>query len=90
MNDLSEFKAFAEDLADLARPIAQRYFRADRAMLGQIETGKSVPTVTLAWKIAQALAVPVAALIEAPRAPRALVMPKARSEEHTSELQSQR
>lgn len=48
-----------------------------RAMLGQIETGKSVPTVTLAWKIAQALAVPVAALIEAPRAPRALLMPKA-------------
>jgi len=34
-----------------------------RAMLGQIETGKSAPTVTLLWKIAKALDVPVARLI---------------------------
>jgi transcriptional regulator with XRE-family HTH domain len=34
-----------------------------RAMLGQIETGKSAPTITLLWKIAKALGVPVAMLI---------------------------
>lgn len=34
-----------------------------RAMLGQIETGKSAPTITLLWKIAKALGVPVAQLI---------------------------
>jgi transcriptional regulator with XRE-family HTH domain len=34
-----------------------------RAMLGQIETGKSVPTITVIWKVATALTVPVASLI---------------------------
>ncbi|GGC75035.1 helix-turn-helix domain-containing protein [Chelatococcus reniformis] len=34
-----------------------------RAMLGQIETGKSVPTIKILWKIAHALAVPFATLI---------------------------
>ena len=33
-----------------------------RAMLGQIELGKSVPTITLLWKIAKALNVPFSAL----------------------------
>jgi transcriptional regulator with XRE-family HTH domain len=34
-----------------------------RAMLGQIETGKSVPTIGLLWKVATALAVPFASLM---------------------------
>lgn len=34
-----------------------------RAMLGQIETGKSVPTIALLWKVANALGVPFATLI---------------------------
>ncbi len=34
-----------------------------RAMLGQIETGKSVPTVTVIWKVARALGVTAASLI---------------------------
>jgi transcriptional regulator with XRE-family HTH domain len=34
-----------------------------RAMLGQIETGKSAPTVGLLWKVATALGVPFANLI---------------------------
>lgn len=34
-----------------------------RAMLGQIETGKSVPTITVLWKVATALGVPVAQFI---------------------------
>lgn len=34
-----------------------------RAMLGQIETGKSAPTIGLLWKIATALGVPFARLI---------------------------
>lgn len=33
-----------------------------RAMLGQIELGKSVPTITLLWKVAKALDVPFSAL----------------------------
>ena len=36
-----------------------------RAMLGQIETGKSAPTIGLLWKIATALGVPFASLIAA-------------------------
>lgn len=39
-----------------------------RAMLGQIETGKSVPTITVLWKVAAALGVPVARLITDPEA----------------------
>jgi transcriptional regulator with XRE-family HTH domain len=40
-----------------------------RAMLGQIETGKSVPTIGILWKIAHALDVPLVNLLrtEAPR-----------------------
>jgi transcriptional regulator with XRE-family HTH domain len=40
-----------------------------RAMLGQIETGKSVPTIGLLWKVANALNVPFANLLhsDAPR-----------------------
>ncbi|WP_228259361.1 helix-turn-helix domain-containing protein [Siculibacillus lacustris] len=34
-----------------------------RAMLGQIETAKSVPTIGLLWKVATALEVPFAALV---------------------------
>lgn len=36
-----------------------------RAMLGQVETGKSVPTIALLWKVANALHVPFANLLEA-------------------------
>ena len=36
-----------------------------RAMLGQIETGKSTPTITLLWKVATALDVPFANLLAA-------------------------
>ena len=34
-----------------------------RAMLGQIETGKSAPTISLLWKVATALGVPFANLL---------------------------
>lgn len=37
-----------------------------RAMLGQIETGRSAPTVSLLWKIADALNLPVIHLIARP------------------------
>jgi transcriptional regulator with XRE-family HTH domain len=40
-----------------------------RAMLGQIETGKSVPTITLIWKVAAALGVQVAQLVTDPDVP---------------------
>lgn len=45
-----------------------------RAMLGQIETGKSVPTIGLLWKIATALGVPFASLIAADDARGTLVL----------------
>jgi transcriptional regulator with XRE-family HTH domain len=48
-----------------------------RAMLGQIETGKSVPTVTLIWKIADALGLPVSTLLESSKARRAAFLPRA-------------
>lgn len=35
-----------------------------RAMLSQIETGKSAPTISLLWKVALALGVPFAALLD--------------------------
>jgi transcriptional regulator with XRE-family HTH domain len=47
-----------------------------RAMLGQIETGKSVPTVGLLWKIADALGVPVAYLIATPGSTKGTVVRK--------------
>ena len=47
-----------------------------RAMLGQTETGKSVPTITVLWKIADALGVPVAQLIGDPDAPQFQVLRK--------------
>lgn len=47
MNDLAEYKAFAEALADIARPIAQHFFRADAATLGVIDKPDATP-VTLA------------------------------------------
>lgn len=48
-----------------------------RAMLGQIETGKSVPTIGLLWKIAIALGVPFANLIAADDARGTLVLRQA-------------
>ena len=43
-------------------------------MLGLIETGKSVPTIALLWKVASALHVPFANLLQtdAPRGPKVL------------------
>src|SRR5882724_3712812 len=35
-----------------------------RAMLSQIETGKSAPTISLLWKIATALGIPFATLLD--------------------------
>lgn len=44
-----------------------------RAMLGQIETGKSVPTITVIWRVADALGIAVERLIASP-APDAFVV----------------
>jgi transcriptional regulator with XRE-family HTH domain len=50
-----------------------------RAMLSQIETGKSVPTISLLLKIANALGVPVANLLVPPASRATVVLPKGRS-----------
>lgn len=45
-----------------------------RAMLGQIENGKSAPTISLLWKVANALGVPFASLTSAQHANGASVL----------------
>ncbi len=45
-----------------------------RAMLGQIETSKSVPTISILWKIATALGVPFAHLLVAERTQHGAVL----------------
>jgi transcriptional regulator with XRE-family HTH domain len=48
-----------------------------RAMLGQIETGKSVPTITLLLKVANALGVPIANLLITRTSRAIVVLPRA-------------
>lgn len=50
-----------------------------RAMLGQIETAKSVPTVSLLWRVADALGVPVTTLVATDSEPAAIVLTRGRS-----------
>jgi transcriptional regulator with XRE-family HTH domain len=50
-----------------------------RAMLGQIETAKSVPTVSLLWRVADALGVPVATLVATDREPTIVVLSRDRA-----------
>ncbi|MFT3729872.1 MAG: XRE family transcriptional regulator [Hyphomicrobium sp.] len=50
-----------------------------RAMLGQIETGKSAPTINLLGRIAEALKVSVAGLISSPGAGGTIVVPRDRA-----------
>lgn len=50
-----------------------------RAMLGQIETAKSVPTVSLLWRVADALGVPVATLVATEREPTVVVLSRDRA-----------
>ncbi len=57
-----------------------------RAMLGQIETGKSAPTIVLLWKVANALGVPLASLIAADDAHSTLVLQRANAKVLSSSL----
>jgi transcriptional regulator with XRE-family HTH domain len=50
-----------------------------RAMLSQIETGKSVPTINLLLKVANALGVPIANLLVAPASRATAVLPRSRA-----------
>lgn len=50
-----------------------------RAMLGQIEQGKSAPTINVVWKIVRALDVPFSTLISDPSAGRVTIIQAARS-----------
>ena len=50
-----------------------------RAMLSQIETGKSVPTISLLLKVADALGVPIANLLVTPASRVTVVLPKNRA-----------
>jgi len=47
-----------------------------RAMLGQIELGRSTPTINVVWKIARALDVSFSTLITERSAPRAALIPR--------------
>ncbi len=55
-----------------------------RAMLGQIENGKSTPTIALLWKVATALGVPFATLITARDGAGTVVLRKEREKLLTS------
>jgi transcriptional regulator with XRE-family HTH domain len=51
-----------------------------RAMLGQIELGKSTPTITVLWKIARALDVSFSTLLgQGERASTSVVLPRSRA-----------
>jgi transcriptional regulator with XRE-family HTH domain len=56
-----------------------------RAMLGQIELGQSAPTINVLWKIARALDVTFATLIQARDAGGSTVLKKAQSKVLTSQ-----
>lgn len=56
-----------------------------RAMLGQIELGRSAPTINLLWKVARALGVTFAALIGSPGRSGTVVLPAARARRLTSQ-----
>lgn len=61
-----------------------RASNVSRAMLGQIETGRSVPTINLVWKIASAFDVPFATLIASPAGDQIRVFPAAGARALTS------
>ena len=48
-----------------------------RAMLSQIETGKSAPTINLLWKVSTALGVPFATLLDSQKAHGTVVLRRA-------------
>lgn len=48
-----------------------------RAMLSQIETGKSAPTINVLWKISTALGVPFAALLDSQKVTGTVVLKRA-------------
>lgn len=55
-----------------------------RAMLGQVELGKSAPTINVLWKIARALEIPFSALIRDQRVGGTVVLPKDKAKKLTS------
>jgi transcriptional regulator with XRE-family HTH domain len=55
-----------------------------RAMLGQIETGRSVPTINVVWKIARAFEVPFSTLIASGSTEAIRMMPAAEAKRLTS------
>jgi transcriptional regulator with XRE-family HTH domain len=55
-----------------------------RAMLGQIELGRSAPTINVLWKIARALGVPFSALISSRSGGGTVLMPADRAKKLTS------
>lgn len=56
-----------------------------RAMLGQIELGKSTPTINVVWKIAHALGLPFSALISSDEQSTVHVLPAAEAKVLTSQ-----
>jgi len=60
---------------DLSLEKLARTARVSRAMLGQIELGKSAPTITILTRIAAALDLPVTAFLTRQPAPRVTVLP---------------
>ncbi len=55
MSELAVLRAFAERLADRARPIARRYFRAEAATLGLVDKADATPVTAADLEIEHAL-----------------------------------
>ena len=55
-----------------------------RAMLSQIETGKSAPTISLLWKISTALGVPFATLLDSQKVHGTVILRRANAKILTS------
>src|SRR5690606_24033875 len=55
-----------------------------RAMLGQIELAKSVPSIVVLWKIARALGVPISEILTGDTVPTARVLRRGESRSVTS------
>jgi len=69
---------------DLSLERLARAAGVSRAMISQIETGRSVPTIGLLWKLARALGVPFAALISDSNTSGTVVLPAAKAKTLTS------
>lgn len=67
INTIGERLKEVRTIRSLTLEEAARMTGVSKPMLGQIERGQSVPTITVLWKIATGLKVPLSAFLEQPQ-----------------------